>query len=77
MSKIGEVYLVNDKFGDVLTIEELSDYLKIPKSTLYKLVREGKIPSQKIGRHWRFRKGAIDHWLEETRASEPVSGGDL
>ena len=31
--------------GDVLTIEELSAYLKIPKSTLYKLVREGKIPS--------------------------------
>jgi len=76
MSKIGEVYLVNDKFGDVLTIEELSDYLKIPKSTLYKLVREGKVPCQKVGRHWRFRKGAIDHWLEETRANKPDSGGD-
>jgi len=62
--------------GDVLTIEELSAYLKIPKSTLYKLVREGKIPSQKIGRHWRFRKAAIDLWLEETRTSKPGSGGD-
>ncbi|MGA2351457.1 MAG: helix-turn-helix domain-containing protein [Terracidiphilus sp.] len=62
--------------GDVLTIEELSAYLKIPKSTLYKLVREGKIPSQKIGRHWRFRKAAIDIWLEETRASDTRPGGD-
>jgi len=62
--------------GAVLTIEELAIYLKIPKSTLYKLVREGRIPSQKIGRHWRFRKGAIDHWLEETRPNERVSGGD-
>lgn len=62
--------------GDVLTIEELSVYLKIPKSTLYKLVREGKVPCQKIGRHWRFRKGAIDNWLEETRTNEPGSGGD-
>ena len=60
----------------VLTIQELAAYLKIPKSTLYKLVREGKIPSQKIGRHWRFRKGAIDLWLEEPRASKPDSGGD-
>ncbi len=51
------------KPGDVLTIEELAAYLKIPKSTLYKLVREGKIPSQKVGRHWRFLKGAIDEWL--------------
>ena len=57
--------------GEVFTILELSSYLKIPKSTLYKLVREGKIPSQKIGRHWRFRKGAIDHWLEETRSNDP------
>lgn len=64
------------KPDDVLTIEELAAYLKIPKSTLYKLVREGKIPSQKIGRHWRFRKGAIDNWLEEKRASDPGPGGD-
>ncbi len=61
--------------ADVLTIEELSVYLKIPKSTLYKLVREGKIPSQKIGRHWRFQKGAIDHWLAEIRVNKPGSEG--
>lgn len=53
------------KPGDILTISELAIYLKIPKSTLYKLVREGKIPSQKIGRHWRFLKSTIDRWLEE------------
>lgn len=48
----------------VLTIEELGEYLKIAKSTLYKLAQEGKIPGQKVGRHWRFRKDAIDRWLE-------------
>ncbi|HQP25534.1 MAG TPA: helix-turn-helix domain-containing protein [Smithellaceae bacterium] len=53
--------------GDVLTIDELAAYLKISKSTLYKLVREGKIPSQKIGKHWRFIKGAIDQWLAEKK----------
>jgi len=60
---------MDEKPGDVLTIEELSAYLKIPKSTLYKLVREGKIPCQKIGRHWRFRKEAIDRWLEDLPAA--------
>ncbi|EKD22415.1 MAG: DNA binding protein [uncultured bacterium] len=60
----------------VLTIQELAAYLKIPKSTLYKLVREGKIPSQKIGRHWRFRKEAIDRWLEETWVNRPGAGGN-
>lgn len=67
---------MDEKPSDVLTIEELAAYLKIPKSTLYKLVREGKIPSQKIGRHWRFRKTAIERWLEETRNSGPASGGE-
>jgi hypothetical protein len=43
----GEMYSIDDKPGNVLTIEELSAYLKIPRSTLYKLVREGRIPSQK------------------------------
>jgi len=67
---------MDEKMGNVLTIEELATYLKIPKSTLYKIVREGNIPSQKIGRHWRFRKGAIDRWLEKTRTNTPGSGGD-
>jgi excisionase family DNA binding protein len=52
-----------DKEHDVFSIDELADYLKIPKSTLYKLVREGKIPAQKVGRHWRFHKSAIVKWL--------------
>lgn len=56
-------------FGEVLTIEELAVYLQIPKSTLYKIVREGKIPCQKIGRHWRFRKEAIDSWLEKSKST--------
>jgi len=51
--------------GEVLTIEELSEYLKIPKSTLYKLVREGSVPCQKVGKHWRFHKEAIDAWLRQ------------
>jgi len=67
---------MDDKPGDILTIEELSTYLKIPRSTLYKLVREGKIPSQKIGRHWRFRKKTIDRWLDETRADEANPYGE-
>jgi excisionase family DNA binding protein len=50
--------------GDVLTIDELADYLRISRSTLYKLAQEGRIPCQKVGRHWRFRKQAIDRWLE-------------
>jgi excisionase family DNA binding protein len=66
---------MNEKSDDILTIKELAIYLKIPKSTLYKLVQEGKIPSQKIGRHWRFRKESINNWLENTRFDNPNKNG--
>ena len=48
----------------VLTIDDLADYLKISKSTLYKLAQEGAVPGQKVGRHWRFHRDAIDGWLK-------------
>lgn len=57
------------KYDEILTIQELSIYLKISKSTLYKLVREGEIPCQKVGRHWRFHKDAIDKWLKNDDAN--------
>jgi excisionase family DNA binding protein len=54
----------------VMTIEEASKYLQIPLSSLYKLAQDGKIPCQKVGRHWRFRKETIDHWLDENHTNE-------
>jgi len=53
-----------DENDQVLTIDELAIYLKASKSTLYKLLSEGKIPGQKVGRHWRFSKEAINKWLQ-------------
>jgi len=61
--------------GDVMTIGNLSTYLKTPKLTLYKLVQEGKVPCRKIGRHWRFRKVAIDCCLEG-RDGDTKDGGN-
>ena len=49
--------------GTVFTIDDLAAYLKISKSTLYKLAQGGSLPGQKVGKHWRFHKDAIDQWL--------------
>jgi len=54
----------------IFTIQELSEYLRISRSTLYKLAQEGKLPGQKIGKNWRFRKEAIDKWLEERNTNK-------
>lgn len=59
--------------GDVLTIDELSTYLKVSKSTLYKLAQEDALPGQKVGRHWRFHRDAVDQWLR--KEAPPTSKG--
>lgn len=56
--------MTNPSIDQVMTLDELALYLKIPKSTLYKLVQEGRIPGQKLGKQWRFGRAAIDRWLE-------------
>lgn len=49
--------------SDIFTVEETADYLKIPISSVYKLAQEGRIPAQKVGRHWRFNRIALDQWI--------------
>ena len=56
--------MTNDANDQVMSLDELANYLKVPKSTLYKAVQEGRIPGQKIGKQWRFAKAAIDRWLD-------------
>jgi excisionase family DNA binding protein len=65
--------VVPDK-EEILDIDQLSRYLKVPKATLYRLAAEGKIPSHKVGRHWRFRRQSVDLWLD--RPGEVVLAGE-
>jgi len=58
---------------DILTLEEIAGYLRVNEKTVYRLVNEGSIPATKIGHQWRFKKTAIDEWLDQrsvTRRAE-------
>ncbi len=48
---------------EIMTIKDLSLYLKINEKTIYKLTKQGKLPGVKIGGMWRFKKEAIDNWM--------------
>ena len=52
---------------ELLTLKELSKYLKISKPTLYKMVEKGKIPALKIANQWRFKNEDINSWIEKQR----------
>jgi len=58
-----------------MTIDDLAVYLQLSKSSLYKLVQDGRIPGKKIGRHWRFQKKLIDEWLCQCQPVRRRSAG--
>jgi excisionase family DNA binding protein len=59
--------------SDILTVEEAAELLKIPRSSVYKLAQEGKIPAKKVGRHWRFHRQTIVNWIMDTSPSPVVN----
>jgi excisionase family DNA binding protein len=48
---------------EILTVIEVARFLRVPKSTVYKLARVGKLPASKIGKHWRFLRRDIHDWM--------------
>ncbi len=48
---------------DVLTLEEVANYLRLPKETVERQAVQGQIPGRRIEDTWRFLKAAIDDWL--------------
>ena len=63
MATIRKIEKNNDH--DILSLEELCKYLKLTKSTIYKLTQRGEIPSSRIGKQLRFRRSRIEEWLDQ------------
>ena len=59
---------------DLLTLSEVSTFLKVPKSTIYKLARERRLPGHKVGKHWRFVREEIETWVQNSGGEMAMSG---
>ncbi|MCX5701826.1 MAG: helix-turn-helix domain-containing protein [Candidatus Omnitrophica bacterium] len=51
----------------LIDIEELADYLKLKKQTIYNWLHQRKISGIKVGGVWRFDRKDIDAWLKSKR----------
>jgi len=49
--------------SELMTVDELAEYLGITRDTVYRKVKAGEIPSIRIGRLLRFPKKTIENWL--------------
>ncbi|MGQ9601574.1 MAG: helix-turn-helix domain-containing protein [Candidatus Bipolaricaulia bacterium] len=55
---------------EVMTAEELAEYLSFSKNWVYRKAEAGELPGVKLGNRWRFKKAVIDKWLEKRIAAE-------
>jgi excisionase family DNA binding protein len=51
--------------GPILTVSELCEDLRVDKTTIYRALREGKLPGFRVGGNWRFRLDAIEQWQRD------------
>ena len=49
---------------DISTLQEVAKYLKVDKRTVYRMVKSKQLPAFKVRNQWRFKKDAIDKWIE-------------
>ena len=59
------------RLGEILTLAEIAEYLRIPKKTAYKIVRSGDLPAFKAGKHWRVLRAELGAWI----AKRSLGGG--
>jgi excisionase family DNA binding protein len=50
--------------GGLMTMEDLSKYLKVTRRTIYDWLKHNKIPAVKLVGQWRFKRDKIDAWID-------------
>ena len=61
MAELTKEELENRPFN----VDVAAQFLRIGKTTLFKLLRSGKLPAKKIGRQWRISRLALENYLAE------------
>jgi excisionase family DNA binding protein len=56
---------------DIMTLREVSAYLRVHPSTIYRMLKHHQLPAFQVGSDWRFSIEAIDHWrLQQGKAGD-------
>jgi len=62
---MSETRTINGRvWPEILTIEQVAEYLQLHPQVVYRHVRAGTLPASRIGRTIRFKKTLLDQYLE-------------
>jgi excisionase family DNA binding protein len=53
----------------LLTADDVAERLGVPKTWVYARAREGRIPTVRLGRYYRFRPVALEDWILEQESA--------
>ena len=62
--------------NDILTVDQAATYLRVARSTLYKLVRRGAVPCMKVGGAVRFSRRTLLGWVESESMKNMLGAED-
>lgn len=48
-----------------LTIQEVAKRFGVNTTTVYRLVKQGRLPAFKVGNQWRFSQTRLDQWVAD------------
>jgi excisionase family DNA binding protein len=54
----------------VMTVREICAYLRVSRSTIYRLLKENEIPAFRLCSDWRFNIEEIDRWRLRQKPGE-------
>ncbi len=54
----------------IMTLNEVAQYLKLGRRSVYRLANDGKLSGRKVLGRWRFRRDDIDEWIHGPHANE-------
>lgn len=62
---IGQNHDIECRRGEILTLRQVAEFLKVTDRTIYRLAAAKKIPAFKVGGTWRFSKAEITEWIQQ------------
>lgn len=57
---------------EILTVQEVADYLKVSRTTVWRWCCAGKLPAFKIGRGWRVRWSEVEAVMQQAGVREAM-----
>ena len=60
--------------NEMLTAQEVANYLKVPVRTVWRWCRNGTLPAAKFGRYWRIRADKLSSLIEAKEEATSQAG---